>query len=68
MTRNYKTSKGIPQNDPLDEHGLWITEFEYPGGNMYFTDQGIHTAFTLYEIAPYSEGLVPVFVSWNDLK
>ena len=68
MTRNYKTSKGIPQNDPLDKHGLWITEFEYPGGNMYFTDQGIHTAFTLYEIAPYSEGLVPVFVSWNDLK
>ena len=29
---------------------------------------GLHTTFGLYEIAPYSEGIVEVFVPWKSLK
>ena len=68
MTQSFKIAKGIPQKDPLDQHGYWIKEFDSEGGNTYFTDLGIHTTFGLYEIAPYSEGIVEVFVSWKNLK
>ena len=68
MTQSFKIAKGIPQKDPLDQHGYWIKEFDSEGGNTYFTDLGIHTTFGLYEIAPYSEGIVEVFVPWKSLK
>ena len=53
---------------PQNQHGYWIKEFDSEGGNTYFTDLGIHTTFGLYEIAPYSEGIVEVFVPWKNLK
>jgi hypothetical protein len=68
MTQSFKIANGIPQKDPLDQHGLWIKEFDSVGGNSYFTDLGLNTSFGLYEIAPYSEGIVEVFVAWKNLK
>lgn len=68
MTQNFKIARGIPQKESLDQHGFWIKEFESEGGNTYFTDLGVHTSFGLYEIAPYSEGIIEVFVPWKDLK
>lgn len=68
MTQCFKLSKKIPASDPLDKHGFWIKEFDSVGGSSYFTDLGIHTTFGLYEIAPYSEGLIEVFVPWKNIK
>lgn len=68
MTQNFKIAKGIPQKDPLNAHNFWIKEFDTAGGNTYFTDLGLHTTFGLYEIAPYSEGIVEVFVPWKNLR
>lgn len=68
MTQSFKIAKGIPQKDPLNQHGYWIKEFDSAGGNTYFTDLGLHTSFGLYEIAPYSEGIVEVFVPWKNLR
>lgn len=68
MTQNFKIAKGIPQKDPLNAHNFWIKEFDTVGGNTYFTDLGLHTTFGLYEIAPYSEGIVEVFVPWKNLR
>ncbi len=68
MTKHFKIAKGIPQKEPLDQHGYWIKEFDAPGGNTYFTDNGLHTTFGLYEIAPYSEGIIRVFIPWKDLE
>lgn len=68
MTQSFKIAKGIPQKDPLDQHGFWIKEFDAAGGNTYFTDLGLHTTFGLYEIAPYSEGIIEVFVPWKNLR
>ena len=28
MTQSFKIAKGIPQKDPLDQHGYWIKEFD----------------------------------------
>lgn len=68
MTQNFKIARGIPQKDPLNAHNFWIKEFDTAGGNTYFTDLGLHTTFGLYEIAPYSEGIVEVFVPWKNLR
>jgi hypothetical protein len=64
MTTNHKIALKIPQNQSLKSVGYWIDEFDRPGGDTYFTDRGIHTSFGLYEIAPYSEGIISVFVPW----
>ena len=68
MTQSLKIARQIPPKDPLDQHGFWIKEFDSVGGNTYFTDLGLNTSFGLYEIAPYSEGIVEVFVAWKNLK
>jgi hypothetical protein len=64
MTTNHKIALKIPQNQSLKSVGYWIDEFDRPGSDTYFTDRGIHTSFGLYEIAPYSEGIISVFVPW----
>ncbi len=64
MTSNHKIALKIPQNQSLKSAGYWIDEFDRLGGDTYFTDRGIHTSFGLYEIAPYSEGIITVFVPW----
>lgn len=68
MTVNYKIATKIPQKSSLNAAGLWISEFDGLGGDTYFTDLGIHTSFGLYEIAPYSSGIIEVFVPWKDVK
>jgi len=64
MTTQYKIQHGIPSKDKLSLHGLWIESFTEIGGDVYFTDLGLTTSFGLYEIAPYSEGIISVFVPW----
>ncbi len=68
MNTQFKIARNIPAKEPLDQHGFWISQFEGLGGDTYFTDLGLYTSFGLYEIAPYSEGIIEVFVPWKDLK
>lgn len=65
MTQQYKLQNKIPVQDKLTLHGLWIKNFDAIGDDIYFTDLGFTTSFGLYEIAPYSEGIISVFVPWG---
>lgn len=65
MTQQYKLQNKIPAQDKLTLHGLWIEKFDAVGDDIYFTDLGFTTSFGLYEIAPYSEGIISVFVPWG---
>lgn len=65
MTQQYKLHNKIPAQDKLTLHGLWIEKFDAVGDDIYFTDLGFTTSFGLYEIAPYSEGIISVFVPWG---
>jgi hypothetical protein len=65
MTQQYKLQNKIPAQDKLTLRGLWIEKFDAVGDDIYFTDLGFTTSFGLYEIAPYSEGIISVFVPWG---
>jgi len=47
---------------------LFVEEFPGLGPNLYCTDLGLTTYWGLYEIAPYSTGIVKVSIPWKELK
>lgn len=47
---------------------LFVEEFPGLGPNSYCTDLGLTTYWGLYEIAPYSSGIVSVTIPWKELK
>lgn len=47
---------------------LFVEEFPGLGPNNYCTDLGLTTYWGLYEIAPYSSGIVKVTIPWKELK
>ncbi len=47
---------------------LFVEEFPGLGPNTYCTDLGLTTYWGLYEIAPYSSGIVSVTIPWKELK
>lgn len=47
---------------------LFVEEFPGLGPNLYCTDLGLTTYWGLYEIAPYSSGIVKVTIPWKELK
>lgn len=47
---------------------LFVEEFPGLGPTVYCTDIGLTTYWGLYEIAPYSTGIVKVSIPWKELK
>lgn len=47
---------------------LFVEEFPGLGPNLYCTDLGLTTYWGLYEIAPYSSGIVKVTIPWKEIK
>ena len=68
MNTYYRKANGIPTGESLKKHSLWIDDFSGLGGDTYITDLGLHTSFGIYEIAPYSEGEINVFIPMSELK
>jgi len=46
---------------------LWGFKEVRPDSAFYLTDEGVMLFFQPYEIAPYSEGIVRIFISYRDL-
>ncbi|MGB0270013.1 MAG: RsiV family protein [Bacteroidia bacterium] len=68
MNTYYRKANGIPIGESLKKHSLWIDDFSGLGGDTYITDLGLHTSFGIYEIAPYSEGEIDIFIPMSELK
>ncbi len=58
---------GIPDSLPLTEAGFFIESID-PSENIYINGSGIGFIYSLYEIAPYSMGIITVFIPYKLLK
>ncbi|MEO6682038.1 MAG: DUF3298 domain-containing protein [Ginsengibacter sp.] len=57
----------ITDNSSLEENGFFVSEI-LPGENFYLTSKGIGFFYGPYELKPYSEGEINLFVPFEALK
>ena len=59
--------KHIPDSLSLTEAGYFVDQM-VPAENIYVNGSGIGFTYSLYEIAPYSMGIITVFIEYKQLK
>lgn len=63
LRRQYK----IDSKSPLTGGGFFVKSLDLTD-NIYITHSGIGFSYNPYEIAPYSNGVVNIFLTWGQVK
>ncbi len=63
MEKNNVTSP-----DSLLNMGFFNIDEIAPNNNFWMNEEGIHYAYNQYEIAPYSMGVIDIFIPYGELE
>lgn len=68
LEKRFRLQNGAPLNKKLSEIGLFEDQISNLADVFYVTSKGINFYYSVYEIAPYGNGPVEIFVPFKDLK
>jgi len=64
----FRSDKGLKPGQPLSEGGLFEDHIKDPSENILINGKGVIFHYGQYEIAPYSEGMVDIYLPWTAVK
>jgi len=67
LTAQLRLDQQIPDSVPLKNAGYFVDAIE-PGKGIYMNGSGVGFVYNQYEIAPYSTGIVNIFLRYDQLK
>ncbi|MBX2920777.1 MAG: DUF3298 domain-containing protein [Chitinophagaceae bacterium] len=67
LEKHFRKSRGLKPGESLSKKGGLFENKIEAGDHFYLTGKGIIFSYPPYEIAPYSEGEVQVFVPYSDM-
>lgn len=67
LTAQVRLDQQIPDSISLKNAGYFVDSIE-PGTTIYLNGSGVGFIYNQYEIAPYSTGIVNVFLGYDQLK
>ena len=68
ILRKLIEKNGVTSADSLINLGFFNIEEIAPNNNFRIDEKGIHYAYNQYEIAPYSMGVIEVYLPYNELS
>lgn len=66
LEKHFRQQYGLNREQSLD--GILFEEEIYENRNFYFNDKGLAFRYNTYEIAPYGEGEISIFLPFSEIK
>lgn len=68
LEKALRADKGLKPDQKLSDNGLFEDHIKEASQSILVTGKGVIFHYGQYEIAPYSEGMIDIFLSWSELK
>lgn len=68
LEKAYRFDKKLKPEEPLSAGGLFEDHLTEASKTILINGKGVVFHYGQYEIAPYSEGMIEIFLPWSELK